>query len=158
MMRIGLVAALMVLGLSGGIAKAADGANGSKIDACLAAAQTVDAMRSCKRIVFKACVQEPDNRDSTDGLVMCNDQEGGVWRALLDAYTAKLKARDSYRAEALAAADAAWQAWVAVECNYHRVGAMGGSAEAVITTECVSDLTADRVIGLTWQLKGKELY
>jgi uncharacterized protein YecT (DUF1311 family) len=158
MRRIGLVAALAVLGVCGGIAQAADGARGSKIEACLAAAPTVDAMRACKRIVFKACVREPDNRDSTHGLVMCNDREGGVWQALLVARTAELKKRDAYRAEALVAADATWQAWVAAECAYHRAEAMGGSAEGVITTECISDLTADRVIAMTWLLRGKLPY
>jgi len=158
MRRIVLGAALAVLGVCGGIAQAADRAHGSKIEACLAAAQTVDAMRGCKRIVFKACVQEPENRDSTHGLVMCNDREGGVWQALLAARTAELKKRDAYRAEALVAADAAWQAWVAAECAYHRAEAMGGSAEGVITTECVSDMTADRVIAMTWQLRGNVPY
>jgi hypothetical protein len=35
---------------------------------------------------------------------------------------------------------------------------MGGSAEAVITTECKSDLTAERVIQLTSQLRGNTPY
>ncbi|MDZ4866339.1 MAG: lysozyme inhibitor LprI family protein [Alphaproteobacteria bacterium] len=158
MMKIGLVAVLLMLSVVCGFAQAADGARAPTIVACLAAAQTLDAMRDCKRIVFKACVQEPDNRDSTHGLVMCNDREGNAWQGLLVVRTAVLKKRDAYRAEALVAADAAWQAWVAAECAYHRAEAMGGSAEGVITTECISDLTADRVILLTWQLRGNVIY
>lgn len=86
------------------------------------------------------------------------DDEADQWSALLEARTAALTARDGYRVEALMAADAAWRAWVEVECSYHRAEAMGGSAEGVITTGCQSDLMADRVIVLTWLLRGNEFY
>ena len=151
-----LVLALSALGASVGTAQAAD--TRPDIAACLAAAQTMEAMRQCKRIVFKPCVAEPDYRESTYGLVMCNEREGKVWHALLEARTAELKKRDPHRAAALQAADAAWRAWLEPECNYHRSEAMGGSAETVITTECKSDLTAERVILLTWQARGNALY
>jgi uncharacterized protein YecT (DUF1311 family) len=157
-MRIGLIAGLSMLGVSAWSLPAAGASRETKIEACLAAAPTVDAMRACKRILFKACVQAPENRDSTHGLVMCNDREGQVWQALLTARTAELKKRDAYRAAALVAADAAWQAWIAAECAYHRAEAMGGSAEQVITTQCIADLTADRVILVTWQLRGNVPY
>lgn len=157
-MRISLVVSLAVVGASCWTTQAADKQRPLHIAACVAAGQTMEAMRACKRVVFKPCVQEPENRDATMGLVMCNEREGSQWHALLEARTAELKARDAYRAEALTAADAAWRAWVEVECNFHRAAAMGGSAESVITTECKSDLTADRVILLTWQLRGNELY
>lgn len=128
------------------------------IEACIAAAQTVEAMRACKRIVFKPCTQEEDNRDSTLGLVMCNDREGEAWDALLKSRSADLAKRDAYRAKALSAANAAWVKWVDAECDFHRAEAQGGSAEGVITTECKSDLTAERVISLTLQLRGKLPY
>ncbi len=128
------------------------------IEACLEAAQTVEAMRACKRIVFNPCVEEEENLQSTHGLVMCNSREGEAWDALLQARTAELAQRDAYRAEALAAADTAWRAWVEAECFYHREEAQGGSAEGVITTECNADLTADRVIGLTLQTRGELPY
>jgi uncharacterized protein YecT (DUF1311 family) len=151
---------LIVLALAGASVGSAPAAplRQSDIAACVAAAATMDTMRACKRIVFKPCVQEPDNRDATYGLVMCNEREGAQWHALLEARTAELKKRDAYRAEALTAADAAWRAWLEVECNFHRAAAMGGSAESVITTECKSDLTAERMILLTWQARGHELY
>ncbi len=128
------------------------------IEACLTAAQTVEAMSACKRIVFTPCTQEPDNRDSTLGLVMCNDREGEAWAALLKARSADLAKRDPYRAKELAAANAAWTKWVDAECNFHRAEAQGGSAEGVITTQCSADLTADRVISFTLQLRGKLPY
>lgn len=124
------------------------------IEACLAKAQAVEAMRACKRIVFAPCVKEEENQQSTLGLVMCNSREGDAWTALLQARTADLAKRDAYRAKALTAANAAWRAWIDAECFYHREEAQGGSAEGVITTECLSDLTADRVIGFTQQLRG----
>ena len=128
------------------------------IEACLTAAQTVEAMQACKRIVFKPCTQEPDNRESTLGLVMCNDREGEAWNAILKARSAELAKRDTYRAKALADANAAWAKWIEAECFFHREEAQGGSAEGVITTQCLSDLTADRVISLTLQLRGKLPY
>ncbi len=124
------------------------------IEACLAKAQAVEAMRACKRIVFAPCVKEEENQQSTLGLVMCNSREGDAWTALLQARTADLAKRDAYRAKALTAANAAWRAWIDAECFYHREEAQGASAEGVITTECLSDLTADRVIGFTQQLRG----
>ena len=114
-MRIMLVVALTVVGASCWSVQAAP-ARRPDIAACLAAAATMDAMRACKRIVFKPRLTEPDNFQSTHGLVMCNSREGDVWQALLDARTVELKKRDKYRAEALTAADAAWRAWVEVEC------------------------------------------
>lgn len=156
MLRMSLIAGLAMAGALS--AAGAKPLTPSKIAACVDAAQTIDAMRRCKRIVFKPCVKEPDNLDATIGLVMCNDREGGEWQALLDARTAALAARDQYRAEALKAATDAWRAWVDAECAYHRAEAMGGSAETVITTECTSDLTADRAIALTWQLRGNLPY
>jgi uncharacterized protein YecT (DUF1311 family) len=131
---------------------------GPSIAACLTAAPTIEALRACKRMVFKPCVKEPEHMQSTQGLVMCNLREGDQWNELLKARTGEFKARDKYRAEALAAADAAWRAWVEVECDFHRAEAMGGSAEQVITAECHSDLAADRVISLTWQLRGNVPY
>jgi uncharacterized protein YecT (DUF1311 family) len=128
------------------------------IETCLAAAQTVEAMRACKRIVFTPCVQEEENRQSTHGLVMCNSREGVAWDALLEARSAELAKRDAFRAEALAAANAAWTKWVEAECSFHRAEAQGGSAEGVITTECIADLTAERVIGLTLQVRGELPY
>jgi len=128
------------------------------IEACIAKAQTVEAMRQCKRIVFTPCTQHEDYRQSTHGLVMCNSHEGEAWEAMLKARSAELAKRDAYRAEALAAADKAWRTWIEAECNFHRAEAQGGSAEGVITTECLSDLTADRVISLTLQLRGKLPY
>ena len=47
---------------------------------------------------------------------------------------------------------------VEAECDFHRAEATGGSAEGVITTECVADLTADRAISLTWQMRGNLPY
>lgn len=128
------------------------------LEACVKAAQTVEAMRRCKRIVFKPCVEEEEYRQSTHGLVMCNSREADAWEALLTDRIAELNKRDPHRAEALAAASAAWRAWIEPECNYHRSEAMGGSAEGVITTECLSDLTADRVIMLTWHARGNVVY
>lgn len=136
----------------------ADAKPQSEIAACIAKAETRDAMQLCKRIVFKACVKEPDNMDSTMGLVECNDREGNEWHALLETRTAELKKRDPHRVAALKSADASWRTWLEHECYYHRSEAMGGSAEAVITTECKSDLTADRAILLTWQARGNALY
>jgi uncharacterized protein YecT (DUF1311 family) len=155
MIRSLLVATLVALALS---ESAVAAPRGGKIEACVNAAQTMDAMRKCKRIVFEPCYKEPDHMQSTHGLVMCNSREGDEWQALLESRTVALKKRDTYRAEALTAADAAWRAWIEVECNWHRAEAMGGSAEGVITTECISDLTADRVILLTWQLRGNVIY
>jgi len=128
------------------------------LEACIAKAQTVEAMRQCKRIVFTPCTQHEDYRQSTHGLVICNSHEGEAWEAMLKARSAELAKRDAYRAEALAAADKAWRTWIDAECDFHRAEAQGGSAEGVITTECRSDLTADRVIGLTLQLRGKLPY
>ena len=128
------------------------------IEACLFAAQTLEAMRACKGLVFAPCVKEPENAESTLGLVMCHGREGDVWQALLIARTAELNARDPHRAATLRSANQAWRAWIEAECNYHRSEAMGGSAEAVITTHCKSDLTAERVILLTWQARGNILY
>jgi uncharacterized protein YecT (DUF1311 family) len=108
--------------------------------------------------VFAPCVKEEENQQSTLGLVVCNSREGDAWTALLQARTADLAKRDAYRAKALTAANAAWRAWIDAECFYHREEAQGGSAEGVITTECVSDLTADRVIGFTQQLRGQLPY
>lgn len=124
------------------------------IEACIAKAQTIEAMRQCKRIVFTPCYQHEDYRQSTHGLVMCNSHEGEAWEAMLKARSAELAKRDAYRAEALAAATNAWRTWIESECAFHRAEAQGGSAEGVITTECISDLTADRVISLTLQLRG----
>lgn len=138
--------------------QAAEAKRPPNIGSCLNAAQTLEAMRACKRIVFEPCVQEPEHHQSTMGLVMCNDREFVQWDALLKARTAELKARDAYRAQALTAADAAWHAWREVECEFHRAEAQGGSAEQVITMECGSDLTADRAILLTWQLRGNVIY
>jgi uncharacterized protein YecT (DUF1311 family) len=128
------------------------------IEACIAKAQTIETMRQCKRIVFTPCYQHEDYRQSTHGLVMCNSHEGEAWQAMLDARTAELAKRDAYRAEPLAAANKAWRAWIEAECFFHRAEAQGGSAEGVITTECLSDLTADRVISLTLQLRGNLPY
>lgn len=159
MMRIVPAAALVVLCVLFGIAQAADGARESKIDACLAAAQTRDAMLACKRIVFNNCMSKPENHNPTPALVvMCTEQEGGVWRALLSAHTADLQRRDAYRAEALIAADAAWHAWAAAECAYHRTGTVDVWAESAITAWCQSDLTADRVILMALQLRGNAPY
>jgi uncharacterized protein YecT (DUF1311 family) len=128
------------------------------VAACLDKAQTIETMRQCKRSVSTACIAEPENKDSTFGLVSCNDREGKEWRAVLDARTAELRKRDAYRAEAFDAANTAWRAWVEAECDFHRAEAEGGSAEGVITTECVADLTADRAISLTWQMRGNLPY
>jgi uncharacterized protein YecT (DUF1311 family) len=128
------------------------------LEACLAKAATAEAMRACKRIVFTPCYQEEDYRQSTHGLVMCNSREGDAWDALLQSRTKDLAKRDAYRAGALTAANKAWRSWIDAECFFHREEAQGGSAEGVITTECLSDLTAERVIGLTLQLRGKLPY
>lgn len=128
------------------------------LEACIAKAATVEAMRACKRIVFQPCYQEEDYRQSTHGLVMCNSREGDTWEAMLEARTKDLAKRDAYRAKALADANKAWRAWIEAECFFHREEAQGGSAEGVITTECLSDLTADRVISFTMQLRGKLPY
>jgi uncharacterized protein YecT (DUF1311 family) len=153
-----LVLALAALGVSLWTPDTAEAKRPPNIGSCLNAAQTLDALRQCKGIVFRPCVQEPENKDSTLGLVMCHDREFVQWDALLASRLAELKARDAYRAEALVAADKAWRAWLEAECNYHRAEAMGGSAEGVITTACGSDLTAERVILLTWQARGNLPY
>jgi uncharacterized protein YecT (DUF1311 family) len=128
------------------------------IEACLEAAQTIAAMQACKRIVFTPCLEESENFQSTHGLVMCNSRELEAWEALLAKRGAELEARDPARAERLARANAAWRAFMEAECAYHRSEAGGGSAEGVITTECLSDLTADRVILFTWTLRGNIPY
>jgi uncharacterized protein YecT (DUF1311 family) len=152
-----LIVGLAVLGHLPWSAQAAD-TRQPNIKACIDAAQTSDAMRLCKRIVFKPCVKEPENMDSTMGLVMCNEREGMAWGDLLTMRTAEMKTRHPHRADALEVANKAWRAWIDAECNYHRSDAMGGSAEAVITTECKSDQTAERVIQLTLQLRGNTPY
>lgn len=128
------------------------------IEACLKAAETSETMRTCKRIVFTPCYQEPDNRESTLGLVMCNDREGEAWDAILKARSAEIAKRDAYRAKELSAANAAWAKWMEAECQFHRAEAQGGSAEGVIFTQCSADLTADRAIALTLQLRGQLPY
>lgn len=153
-----LTAALMMLGSACGTAHAAAAPREGAIPTCLAAAQTLEAMRRCKRIVFAPCLKEPENAQSTHGLVMCNSRELEIWQDLLAARTAELNIRDPYRADKLDAANAAWHDWVEAECSYHRSESGGGSAETVITTECQSDLTADRVIMLTWHARGNIVY
>lgn len=128
------------------------------IAACVEAAQTVQAMQLCKRSVFKLCVKRPQNRDSTMGLVLCHDREGREWATLLDKQTAALTKANDYRAQELKAASDAWRAWVDAECAFHRADAAGGSGEQVVMIDCMNDLTADRVIALTMQVRGKLPY
>jgi uncharacterized protein YecT (DUF1311 family) len=159
-----LAAGVLVAGLSVAAADTAVDEEAAKeparemLETCLNAAQTVVTMQACKRIVFKPCYELEEYRQSTHGLVMCNSREGTAWEALLASRTAEIAKRDAYRAEALSGAEKAWRAWIEAECFFHRAEAQGGSAEGVITTECLSDLTANRVIDLTWQLRGNLPY
>lgn len=129
------------------------------IAACVAAAQSREALEQCKGVVETACRREPGNADSTMGLVLCNDQEATEWQTLLDAQIARIRERQGNRAEELAAAQTSWEAWRDAECAFHRADAEGGSGEQVVLVKCMLDLTADRVIALTMlERNGGSLY
>lgn len=129
------------------------------IAGCVAAAQGREALERCKGIVVAACRREPENLDSTMGLVLCNDREATEWQGILEAQIARVSERQSNRAEELAAAQAAWEAWRDAECAFHRADAEGGSGEQVVQVACILDLTANRVIAFTTlERQGGSLY
>lgn len=117
------------------------------IGPCMRQARSRAEMEQCKRSVVTPCLREPANADSTMGLVGCYEREGIEWRSLLDIHV-QLES-EGPRAKQFIAAQAAWEAWLAAECNYQRADATAGSGEQVAQLGCDLDLTADRVIALT---------
>jgi uncharacterized protein YecT (DUF1311 family) len=121
----------------------------TSVEACVAAATTHEHLWQCKGVVAMSCVDTPEGQ-TTAGMIECQSREAQAWQALLDAQLARLQADDPARNEPLAAANAAWRAWRDAECGYQASEAEGGSLASVIAAGCEADVTADRVIALTW--------
>lgn len=129
------------------------------IATCVAAAEGREALQRCKGIVFAACRGEPDNADSTVGLVLCGSREAYEWDALLNTALARVAEMHPDRREQLRDAQLAWLGWREAECTFHRADVDGGSGVQVARVACDLDLTADRVIALTlYARNGGRLY
>ena len=131
--------------------------------ACLAQADSAEALRSCKDVVADACQSESEGGQSTLGITTCYQIEAALWDEALNAdwpgHMARAKASDdaygdrqngvfARYAETLLAAQRAWIAWRDAECSLSYASWGDGSMRNIAASTCMAHLTADRVIGL----------
>jgi uncharacterized protein YecT (DUF1311 family) len=121
----------------------------ASVAACVAAANTHDALWRCKGVVAGPCIDTPGG-ETTAGMVQCNMREAEEWQALIAVEIYRLNAEDASRSDELDSANDAWAAWGVAECEYQASAYEGGSLARVVSAACFADITADRVIALTW--------
>ena len=149
MRRTLVILALIAASCSPVAPQSAEAQQQASIAACVAAATTHDALWQCKGVAASPCMNTPGG-ETTMGMIDCNGREQEQWQALMDAEIARVNADDDGRSAQLAASNAAWEAWRQAECEYQASEYEGGSLAGVMAAACSADLTADRVIALTW--------
>ncbi|KGJ01918.1 lysozyme inhibitor LprI family protein [Paracoccus sphaerophysae] len=139
-------------------------AEAEAIAACLSAPPVTDDPASCVGVIAESCLTRADG--TVDNALRCIAGETAGWQLRLDAALATLRddaaASDSVaadtpaaepaaarpsRAAALDRAQSAWLAWLAAECDWHRLGFDPETAD-VAAAECRRDAIADRVLRL----------
>jgi uncharacterized protein YecT (DUF1311 family) len=113
---------------------------------CVARANGEEAMRACRGEMVRLCRA---GDDSTMALTLCLSDEASAWEQRLDVASAMLTRAEPWRTEELAAAQAAWDAWLDVECSYRADAEQGGSGQQVDLAQCYLDHTAARAIEYT---------
>jgi len=118
---------------------------------CITSASDEDAMRACRGEIVRLCRA---GDDSTMGLTLCLSDEATAWKQQLDRALAALNAGEPWRTEEITAAQAAWEAWLEVECSYRADAEQGGSGQQVDLAQCYLDHTAARAIEYTLRARG----
>jgi len=128
------------------------------ISACWEAAETDEARRACKGLLYHACTAGWDDGLSNQGDRTCISAEVRFWDDLLNAEWAKLvsrmKEQDSQessevyakREETLRAAELAWIAFRDAECEFRYAKYGSGTLYPRFFTICHADLTFERVL------------
>lgn len=113
----------------------------------------------CSRTVYIACLESGEVVPSTFGMTACLNIEGELWEMAISREVTRathlLRAQDaenrqffeerfSGAAEALAASQALWTAWLEAECNLEYAEWGSGSHRVIVYGDCILTLSAAR--------------
>lgn len=148
MLRAVSVVALMLMACAPVRADEYEAYDGALLADCLSGAGAeADAMRRCIGVSARACIDAEGG--ATNAYVLCWAKEADDWRTRIDVASAHLNAAHTYRdPQRLAAANAAWDAWLDAECEYWAYEQGGGVGEQVDRARCTAERTAERAISL----------
>ncbi len=148
MLRAAIVLAFVVLACSPVRADPFESYNPDFVQTCVTAAGVdPDALRRCVGAGAEPCIVADGS--ATMSHVLCWDHEATTWNELIERATYDIATRHTYRdPQRLAAANAAWEAWAAAECEYWAWEDGGGVGEQVDRARCHARINADRAITL----------
>lgn len=144
-MRLLMICAFFALAASAWADPAAPDSRAPVLACVEAAGIDAAAVRTCQGVGAQPC---HDIALATQHMVMCAAGEGQAWDEVIAQSLARLSAEEPDRADALAAAQAAWSDYRARECGY-RVTRWGeGSGARVALASCMAQMSADRALDL----------
>lgn len=129
------------------------------VDACFQATAGNPAPPGCIGAAAELCMSGTDGGYSTGGMASCVSAEAAIWDEYLNTLygdlRADMRAQDVDnpegavgRADALRDAQRAWIAFRDAECAYNWAVFQEGTMRSLISTGCMLDMTADRVLDL----------
>lgn len=117
-----------------------------RLAACIAAAETADALAACRGVAVQPCMDADGG--TTLGMMLCLGAEAEVWDAEVLASLARLRAARPDAVAALELTQSAWDTYVESACAYRVILWGDGSGARVELAACYAALNAERAIAL----------